>query len=211
MPQDDPGRLTLYTRSDLTPYLIHLTKNTKKADSFSAYQNLVSILEKGEIWGSNTKGGFIKGPNPAACFMDVPFTALKVLLDRDNADPESPRYEAYGVVVTKKYAYKRGCRPVLYLSDAEMVGLRIPEDEKWRVVRFEDTKTRKISWIHEREWRCKGAFRVPAEPLAVLVQTTKDAAKLTAAIAKNPNWKSRPLSVIPVEIMCQGLPYLTEQ
>lgn len=203
--------MVLYKRPDLTPYLIHLTKNTTSQDQFSAYENLVSILESGEIWGSSSKRGFIKGPNPATCFMDVPFSALKFILDKDNAAPGAPRYEAYGVVVTKKYAYEQGCRPVLYLSDDEMVRLRIPESEKWRVVRFEHTKTRKISWIHEREWRCKGTFPLPKKPVAVLVQTTRDAAKLAKRVGTGQVWKSQPRSIIPIEIMCQGLPFLREE
>ena len=208
---NEPGRMVLYKRPDLTPYLIHLTKNTTSRDQFSAYENLVSILESGKIWGSSSKRGFIKGPNPATCFMDVPFPALKFILDKDNADPGAPRYEAYGVVVTKKYAYEQGCRPVLYLSDDEMVRLRIPESEKWRVVRFEHTKTRKISWIHEREWRCQGTFSLPKKPVAVLVQTTRDAAKLAKRIATGQVCKSQPRSIIPIEIMCQGLPFLREE
>ncbi|MDO8544496.1 MAG: hypothetical protein Q7S40_28990 [Opitutaceae bacterium] len=209
--KSDPGRLVLYKRPDLTPYLIHLTKNTSSTDKFSAYENLVHILETGKIWGSGSSGGFIKGPNKATCFMDVPFPALKFILDKDNADPGDPRYEAYGVVISKKFAYKHGCRPVLYLSDEETSRLKITSDEIWRVVRFEQTKTRKISWIHEREWRCKGSFHLPKEPLAVLVQTTEDAAKLAKRIAKGKPLKSPPQSIIPIEIMCQGLPFLMEK
>ena len=73
LPQFDD--LPFNARPDLTPYLIHLTKNTKANDEYSAYDNLVSILTTGEIWGSDTKKGFIKGPHKAACLMDVPFQA----------------------------------------------------------------------------------------------------------------------------------------
>jgi hypothetical protein len=34
-------------RPDLSPYLIHLTKNTKDTDDCSAHHNLVSILQTG--------------------------------------------------------------------------------------------------------------------------------------------------------------------
>ena len=56
-------------RPDLTPYLIHLTKNTKAADKFSALDNLTNILQLGKIWGSNKSEGFIRGPHRATCFM----------------------------------------------------------------------------------------------------------------------------------------------
>jgi hypothetical protein len=38
--------------------------------------------------------------------MDIPFQALKYVLTPENADPQKPRYEPYGVVITKGYAYK---------------------------------------------------------------------------------------------------------
>jgi hypothetical protein len=177
-------------------------------DKFSAYENLVSILECGEIWGTKR---FIKGPSKASCFMDVPFSALKFILDKENSDAEAPRYEPYGIVVSKKYAYRNGCRPVLYLSSDEMSQLAIPANEQWRIVRFEVTKTRMISWIHEREWRCKGAFTLPKKLFAVLVRTPKEAAALAKKTISVRNFKALPMSIIPIEVMCQGLPYLTEK
>lgn len=81
-------------RPDLTPYLIHLTKNTIPEDKFSAFDNLVSILKTGEVWGSKR---FIQGPNPAACFMDIPFFSLKYVLNEENTNSENPRYEPYGI------------------------------------------------------------------------------------------------------------------
>src|SRR5262245_48015157 len=138
MPLPQFDELPFNARPDLTPYLIHLTKNTKADDEYSGFDNLVSILQTGELRGSSKKKGLIKGPNRAACFMDIPFQALKYVLTPENADPQNPRYEPYGVVITKKLAYKLGCRPVLYLSDEETKKkLRIPEDELWRVVRFD--------------------------------------------------------------------------
>src|SRR5579864_2383698 len=98
--------LPFFERPDLTPYLVHLTKNTKAEDDYSAFENLVSILQTGEVWGSSTKKGFIKGPHRAACFMDLPFAALKYVLNEENSDPTAPRYESFGVFVTKKHAYK---------------------------------------------------------------------------------------------------------
>jgi hypothetical protein len=81
--------LPFFERPDLTPFLVHLTKNTKAEDDYSAFNNLVNILKTGEIWGSDTKKGFIKGPSPAACFMDIPFYALKYVLNEENSDPNA--------------------------------------------------------------------------------------------------------------------------
>lgn len=199
--------LPFYERPDLTPYLIHLTKNTQADDGFSAFGNLVNILKCGEIWASKTHKGFIKGPRGATCFIDVPFAALKYVLNPRNTDPSNPRYEPYGVFVTKKYAYGAGCRPVLYLSNAEVKRVGIPRDELWRVVRFEVSDNGWISWIHEREWRCRGDFSLPHNPFGVLVSNVRAAEKLTTLIEKKPDsFQAKPRSIIPLSVVCQGLP-----
>lgn len=196
-------------RPDLSRYLIHLTKNTKAEDKYSAFDNLVSMLKKGEIWGSDKKKGFIKGSNKATCFMDVPISSLKYIFNDENSNPENPRYEPFGILVSKKQGYKRGCRPVLYLSNNEIKTLRIPSLEQWRVVRLEVNGTKWISWMHEREWRCKGDFRLPENILGVFVKNTKNAEKLTKLIQSHPkDFKIKPKSIIPLSIICEGLPYL---
>jgi hypothetical protein len=65
MPWPDFEDLPFEERPDLTPYLVHLTKNTKASDKFSALDNLINILKTGEIWGCSTSKGFIKGPTEA--------------------------------------------------------------------------------------------------------------------------------------------------
>jgi len=194
------------TRPDLTPYIIHLTKNTKTKNGHTAFDNLVGILKRGEIMGSTTKSGFIKGPTPAACFMDVPFSALKYVLTAENTKPNKPRYEPYGVFVTKKWAYAHGCRPVLYLSNKERESLGVPDNELWRVVNFEVKEAAWISWLHEREWRCPGSFQLPVDPFGVLVRTARDAKRLNDLIKKKSrDFKIKPLSIIPLTVICQGL------
>ena len=200
--------LPFFERPDLSPYLVHLTKNTMAEDDYSAYNNLVNILLTGRVWGSDTKKGFIKGPRPAACFMDVPFYSLKYILNGENSDPVDPRYEAFGVFVTKKHAYRKGCRPVLYLSDAEKKQLSIPEDQLWRVVRFEADKNGWISWLHEREWRCLGDYPLPHDA-GVLVKNSSYVERLNERIRKEPGkFKVRLRAIIPLTILCQGLPNL---
>lgn len=197
------------TRPDLSPYLVHFTKNTKKEDDYSAFENLVSMLESGKIWGSNSKKGFIKGPNKACCFMDAPLSSLKYILNKDNTNPAKPRYEPFGILITKKTAYKKGCRPVLYLSNTESDSLKIPRDELWRVVRLDVEGDKWVSWIHEREWRCKGHFTIPRRTLSVFVKNTQFAEELRMMIAENPNdFKVKPKSIIPLSIICEGFPYM---
>jgi hypothetical protein len=195
--------LPFNARPDLTPYLMHLTKNTKQQ---SGYANLVNILKTGVIWGSEPTSGFIKGRHSAACFMDVPFASLKYVLTPENTDPQSPRYQPYGIAITKRYAHGQGCRPVLYLSDKETAALRVPQSELWRVVRFEVSRKGWISWLHEREWRCKGDFELPATIQAAFVRTTTEAERLTRLLATKPDkFECKPRAVIPMTVLCQGL------
>ncbi|HXC37849.1 MAG TPA: hypothetical protein VN667_02805 [Burkholderiales bacterium] len=209
MVHNESNDLPFFERPDLSPYLVHLTKNTNKEDEYSAFDNLVSILKLGEVWGSNTKKGFVKGPNKAACFMDIPLSSLKYVLTAQNSDPEKPRYEPYGVLVTKTYAYKHGCRPVMYLSTDELQAIDVPNQELWRVVRLEGVDGTTVNWIHEREWRCKGSFRLSSNPHAVLVKNVADAKRLRGLIEDEPkSFKARPSSIIPLTVLCQGLPYL---
>src|SRR5258708_8572757 len=185
LPQFD--ELPFNSRPDLSPYIIYLTKNTKDQDDYSAYKNLVSILRTGRIFGSSPSKGFIKGGSKATCFMDVPFQALKYVLTPENADPQNPRYEPYGIVLTKQWAYSSGCRPVLYLSNEETTELCIPTRELWRVVRFEVTQEGWISWVHEREWRRERALLYPTSIQAGLVENSREATKHTKCNSDHPD------------------------
>lgn len=205
----DSNSLPFLERPDLSPFLVHLTKNTKAEDGYSAFDNLAHILRKGVVWGSDTKKGFVKGPHPAACFMDIPFLSLKYVLNAKNTDRSRPRYEPFGIVVSKAYAYDSGCRPVLYLSNKEVSALKVPRGELWRVVRFEGADGYAVNWVHEREWRSRGDFDLPSELRAVLVKAPRDAERLRKLIDSKPHrFASTPLSIIPMTVLCQGLPYL---
>ena len=194
------NELPFSKRPDLTPYLVHLTKSS---DEDSAFDNLVSILKDGKINGSSG-AGFIRKPHKAVCFMDVPIPSLKYVITTDNKH----RYESYGVLVTKQLAYKNGARPVLYLSPNEMSEIGIKDAESWRVVRFEVKNKKWISWMHEREWRSKGDFLLPKDPLVVFVKSSLEANKLRKLISDEPEeFKSIPRSIVPLNIVCQGLVY----
>ena len=197
-------------RPDLTPFLIHLTKNTKADNESSAFDNLVSILKSGEIVASNKKKGFIKGTNGATCFMDVPFMSLKYILNNDTANPnKNPKYEPFGVVIKKTTAYRKGVRPVFYLSNGELKEIGVPKEYLWRCVRFEGIETKAVNWTHEREWRAKGNFKLPKEPIAALVANTIYARKLEALISEQGSkFKAKPKSIIPINVITQGLVYL---
>jgi hypothetical protein len=91
-------------------------------------------------------------------------------------------------------------------GDPEIRALDVPQDDLWRVVRFEAKDEGWISWIHEQKWRCPGNFKVPSKPLAVLVKDTNDPLRLQPRIEeKTHEFKCKPSSIIPLSIICQGL------
>lgn len=92
--------LPYYKRPDLSPYLVHLTKRNQNTGK-SARENLLSILREGVIRPSSSDWGFIKGNQEAACLMDVPISALKHVLTTENVASPYPRYEPYGIVISK--------------------------------------------------------------------------------------------------------------
>ena len=195
----DDDELPFNIRPDLTPYLVHLTK---KGNGNSALNNLIEILQTGVIKGTDS---YVRGSRKAACFMDVPFAALKYVCSRQNSN----RYAPYGVVIAKTFAYRRGTRPVLYLSDAEQHRLCITRKELWRVVKLQYSKAHSVwesNWLHEREWRCPDRFKLPDEIRAVLVRTAKEAAEVQAIISDDPeSFTCLPQSIIPLNVICQGL------
>lgn len=112
------NNLPFFERPDLSPFLVHLTRRSQKPNKKSAFKNLISILKSGQI-NSSGPDGFIKGYKRATCFMDTPLSSLKYVLNERDTQLDNPRYEPYGVVITKKLAFKKGCRPVMYLSPNE--------------------------------------------------------------------------------------------
>jgi hypothetical protein len=51
----------------------------------------------------------------------------------------------------------------------------------------------------------QGSFELPEIIQAVFVRTTREATKLTDAIAAKPKFKCKPRSIIPMTLLCQGL------
>ena len=76
------------------------------------------------------------------------------------------------------------------------------------MVRFEASSDGWISWLHEREWRSKGDYPLSPKP-GVLVRNSVYAEKLRKLLAKEPKkFKVHPRAIIPLTILCQGLPQL---
>jgi hypothetical protein len=146
---NEEAKCLRYRRPDITHALIHLTGDRSAKRGLTAEQALHSILQEGIIRGSGNDG-YIKGPNRAACFTEMPLASVRYFIDSHHG---KHKYKYFGIAISKSSAWDIGARPVIYLPDHEAAW--IPEEEKWRHVQFNHGE---IDFTHEREWRSKGDF-----------------------------------------------------
>jgi len=162
-------------RSDLSSQLIHLTRSCEiDGKKVGPVDILVRILREGRINGSTTDKGFICGDIPATCFQDVPVYSLSQNIHaeeqyRQAVEEAKVRYVGVGLMFPKPYVYARGGRPVIY-EDTEKAKSILPEDEWWRIVRFDlADEDNFVDWTHEREWRVLGGFEFDLDQVTVLL------------------------------------------
>ena len=155
--------------------LTHFTRASKTA---RAIDNLISILTGGVIRGGRR---MVRGGRPAVCMFDVPLTELRTLLARRNRR----RYEPFGIAVDRRYAFRMGARPVIYMPWREARDVLAPT-EFWRVVNMEYDRTPPIDWSFEREWRLRGDLAIPERLCAALVETWRDADEIYDRFAGRP-------------------------
>lgn len=133
-------------RRDISNYLIHLTKATQENKALDVLRKIIN--EEKLIGGT----GYIKSYEPCICFSESPITEVAKLLKANeitNRNGLRPRYEPYGVVIAKEWAWKQGARPVIYQPDSEYYLL--PDELRYRHVRYELESDIDFTW--EREWR----------------------------------------------------------
>lgn len=150
-------------RPDITRALIHLTGD--RSDR-SARDALISILSVGLIRGSGNSG-YIKGRNTAACFTEMPLSAIRYFIQHRKVT--SHAYQPFGIAVSKQRAWQCGARPVIYLPDDEAHW--IPDQERWRHVQLDYGK---VDFTHEREWRAKGDFSLKGIGFYVIVPNKEE-------------------------------------
>lgn len=170
-------------RPDISPYLYHFTRST---DEDSAFINLITLLQSGVINGSN-QWGFVRGNNLAACFIDIPDEALHQYFKNEKRIPSGKRHEPYGIMTSKRFAFNRGARPVIYLPEDEIYQILKPKDY-WRVVRLDLSNVDDcVCFLHEREWRCKGSYKLAKNCVNIFVKTKKEAIKMRDIIKHERN------------------------
>jgi hypothetical protein len=143
-----------------------LSHFTRAAGTASALDNLVSILKEGVVRGGRR---MVRGGRPVVCLFDVPLPELRAVLVRENRR----RYEPFGVAVDRRYAFRMGARPVVYLPWREARTVVAPA-EQWRVVSLEMERNPPVDWTYEREWRLAGDLPLEPSLCVALVESWRD-------------------------------------
>jgi hypothetical protein len=147
--------------------------------SSSAYAVLCKILSEGRLLGTSTwTYGYT-----CVCFTEAPiaeFNSIFALVDIAASKCERPRYEPYGVAVSKTWLFQQGGRPVIY--DQPDVLDNLSEDQRYRFVPYDPGQGIDFTW--EREWRIRNdALRLDPKHTLVVVPTADEAFKLARSYA----------------------------
>jgi hypothetical protein len=132
-------------REDLSDFLVHFIKGDTNEEAFGV---LSLIVQQAGLLGG---AGFIRAPCRCVCFSEAPIPVLANFLARYSVN--RVRYRPFGVAVRKRWLFEQGGRPVIYGRESEYSAL--PEDFRWRHVRYEPDLEPPIDFTWEREWRIK--------------------------------------------------------
>jgi hypothetical protein len=137
-----------------------LTHFTRRSATGDALDNLASILRDGAIRPSLR---MIPGGRAAVCLFDAPIAELGRVLTPSNRR----RYEPFGVALDKRYAFRLGARPAIYLPLAEAERI-IAHEELWRVAAVDFDRDPPVDWTFEREWRIRDKLPLTAAAVAIV-------------------------------------------
>lgn len=171
-------------RRDISELLFHFTRKPKDAyvrwntlgggqvtKPSSALAVLEKILSEGNLKGTST---WTYGEN-CVCFTEAPiteFNSIFSLVKIAALKKERPRYEPYGIAVSKNWLFQKGGRPVIY--DQPQALENLPEDIRYRFVPYDPGKGINYTW--EREWRIKAdALSLDPRHTLVIVPTANEA------------------------------------
>lgn len=154
-------------RDDLSNQLIYLTKGSHVENLIirkqEAFTNLKSILGMEALVGGT---GFIRGAIRCVCFSEAPAHQIAHLLAQKNETGTGFKYSPYGVMVSKHWVYGQGGLPAIYGPDSQFEVL--PEDMRYRHIRYELHPNYTLDHSWEREWRIKTAI-LPIDPKVTTV------------------------------------------
>ena len=156
----------------------------------SARAVLIKILHEGLLRGS----GRWSGGRDCVCFTEAPIQELNAvfsLVAFASSEAERPRYEPYGIAVSKQWLFAQGGRPVIYdhpESEAEL-----PETLRYRLVSYDPSVSHDFTW--EREWRIETeALALDPRHTLVVVPTADEAFEIVNEFADQaPDYDNEPV------------------
>jgi Putative abortive phage resistance protein AbiGi, antitoxin len=183
-------RQLLNRRSDLSTFLVHLTRRYKKYDP---RENLESIIESGVIEARSDfghlkrrieRGEVSDEDQQAVCFTETPLEFAYVMVEK--IEGRLFRFSPYGIAITKRIARCRGVNPLWYVDMTqghdwltqeldELAELYLRDPERMSALkrifpfvehmdsgeRLKDGGPYRKEFWWEREWRHVGNFKLP--------------------------------------------------
>ena len=144
---EDLAKRIRLVRRDMSSLLFHFTRASAEA---SAMTVLDRILRDGKLQGT---GKWTEGLN-CVCFTEAPipeFAAIFSLVEIAASGDQRPRYEPYGIAVTKEWLFRQGGRPVIYEHVTAFD--TYADAQRYRLVPFDPQAGIDFTW--EREWRIR--------------------------------------------------------
>lgn len=190
--QEELARRIQLVRRDIGPLLFHFTRAPSDGRSpeikhehgvsvmsASAGGVLSKILHEGSLRGTSD---WTYGFN-TVCFTEAPmqeFNYIFSLVALASTRQERPRYEPYGIAVSKTWLFQRGGRPVIY--DHPDTFDQYPQEQQYRFVPYDPTNDLDYTW--EREWRIQSdSVELDPKQALVVVPTAEEAFELVYEMA----------------------------
>ena len=173
-------------RRDIGNLLFHFTRTPEEGTiddariRVDASSILRKILVEGKLRGTSK---WTYGEN-CVCFTEAPiqeFNSIFSLVEIASSKKERPRYEPYGIAVTKEFLFKEGGRPVIY--DHPETFHEVPQNQKYRFVPYDPEQGIDFTW--EREWRIKTDYlKLNPKFSLVVVPTSSEAFEIVYEFAE---------------------------
>ena len=167
-------------RRDIGELLFHFTRGAEPAwkeihgHRFNTAETASHVLSKILSTGLRGSSGWTYGIN-TVCFTEAPiseFNAIFALNSVANEAHERPRYEPYGVAVSKSWLFSKGGRPVIY--DHPDAKDTYPQNVLFRFCPYDPSNGVDYTW--EREWRVQtDLLQLDPKHTIVVVPTAEEA------------------------------------
>jgi len=174
-------------RHDISSHLIHFTRGDSCDEAF---ERLKTIIAERRLYGTATN---IRGGYRCVCFSEAPLASLDGGLVNERYYSS---YSLFGVLVSKRWLFELGGRPVIYETEEEYQSL--PPSHKWRHVRYDIREGKEnIDFTWEREWRVRSdCLEISPGVASVVVPSSEWAQHLVRDHEEWEDYRVRQYSVI---------------